>query len=301
MTPLTADDRAAFEAAIAAAPRDALPRLVYADRLGELGDTAGEQAQRLGAVIADPDSDRLRLDFAGWLEAHGEPEWAELIRVQVELARFPAEPPGPCHPPLVNGRSDRHHANFCGWCRWREDYGDQVAALRGRERLLLTWHGAWREQYGIPYRAWMAMPDLQWRRGFISEITLDWPAACAHLDAVLAAAPVTEVTLTGWPMVERLLHDWLWRFIGRGKVHPLPRHNATGVEVGQGYSDYDTALFQEMLAAEWPRVRAESWHLPPAPHGVGGGIRDYVADLERAIIEHMAIPPDLIESAQLPP
>jgi uncharacterized protein (TIGR02996 family) len=44
----------------------------------------------LKAVFADPDNDLPRLVFADYLEEQGETEWAELIRVQCELARRPA-------------------------------------------------------------------------------------------------------------------------------------------------------------------------------------------------------------------
>jgi uncharacterized protein (TIGR02996 family) len=44
----------------------------------------------LRAVCADPDDDTPRLVFADWLQEHGgaaDAEWAELIRLQVQLAR----------------------------------------------------------------------------------------------------------------------------------------------------------------------------------------------------------------------
>jgi uncharacterized protein (TIGR02996 family) len=41
----------------------------------------------LRAIIASPDDDGPRLVYADWLEENGEPERAEFIRVQIELAR----------------------------------------------------------------------------------------------------------------------------------------------------------------------------------------------------------------------
>src|SRR5205823_4967842 len=38
-------------------------------------------------IVETPDEDAPRLIFADWLEDHGQPERAELIRVQCELAR----------------------------------------------------------------------------------------------------------------------------------------------------------------------------------------------------------------------
>lgn len=44
----------------------------------------------LRAIFAAPDDDLPRLVFADWLDEHGDHTWAELIRVQCELARSTA-------------------------------------------------------------------------------------------------------------------------------------------------------------------------------------------------------------------
>jgi uncharacterized protein (TIGR02996 family) len=46
-----------------------------------------EAAALLAAIRAAPDDDAPRLIYADWLDEHGQPERAEFIRVQVELAR----------------------------------------------------------------------------------------------------------------------------------------------------------------------------------------------------------------------
>jgi uncharacterized protein (TIGR02996 family) len=46
----------------------------------------------LADICARPDDDTPRLVYADWLEDNGQPERAELIRVQCELAREPEEP-----------------------------------------------------------------------------------------------------------------------------------------------------------------------------------------------------------------
>lgn len=40
------------------------------------------------SIIADPSNDMPRLVFADWLEEHDEPERAEFIRCQIELAKM---------------------------------------------------------------------------------------------------------------------------------------------------------------------------------------------------------------------
>jgi uncharacterized protein (TIGR02996 family) len=47
----------------------------------------------LDDIIAHPDDDAPRLIFADWLEEHGNPERAEFIRVQIELARVREDDP----------------------------------------------------------------------------------------------------------------------------------------------------------------------------------------------------------------
>src|SRR3954451_19969395 len=52
-----------------------------------------DEAGFLRAVVADPADDAPRLVYADWLDDHGQPERAEFIRVQCELARTPADDP----------------------------------------------------------------------------------------------------------------------------------------------------------------------------------------------------------------
>jgi uncharacterized protein (TIGR02996 family) len=46
-----------------------------------------DAAALLAAIRAAPDDDAPRLVYADWLDEHGQPERAEFIRVQIELAR----------------------------------------------------------------------------------------------------------------------------------------------------------------------------------------------------------------------
>jgi len=42
-------------------------------------------------ILKHPEDDALRLIYADWLEEHGDPDWAEFIRVQIASARLPPE------------------------------------------------------------------------------------------------------------------------------------------------------------------------------------------------------------------
>jgi uncharacterized protein (TIGR02996 family) len=44
-------------------------------------------SQLLTAIVADPADDALRLIYADWLDEHDQPERAEFIRGQIQLAR----------------------------------------------------------------------------------------------------------------------------------------------------------------------------------------------------------------------
>jgi uncharacterized protein (TIGR02996 family) len=53
----------------------------------------GERERLLAAIIADPDDDLPRWVYADWLEEHGEPAYAQFIRVQLQLAHSGAADP----------------------------------------------------------------------------------------------------------------------------------------------------------------------------------------------------------------
>src|SRR5262245_6887248 len=46
----------------------------------------------LAAIIAEPEEDTPRLVYADWLDEHDRPARAELIRVQISLARTKGQP-----------------------------------------------------------------------------------------------------------------------------------------------------------------------------------------------------------------
>jgi uncharacterized protein (TIGR02996 family) len=52
-----------------------------------------EHASFLADIDANPEDDRPRLVFADWLEDHGDPDRADFIRVQCELAQPEDEDP----------------------------------------------------------------------------------------------------------------------------------------------------------------------------------------------------------------
>ena len=123
-------------------------------------------AALLAAVIATPDDDLVRLVYADWLEENGDPDRAELIRVQCELAKLP-------------------------------DWDGRCIPLKHRERVLLARHGRrWHAELppveGVSWGAY--------HRGFVRSVTVtDVKALTANAEGVAALTPLDAITLGTWP------------------------------------------------------------------------------------------------------
>ena len=86
----------------------------------------------LAAIKAHPDDDTPRLVFADWLDEHGEPERAELVRADIEYSKMLA---------LDRYRPDLARRRYRLLLRFIRRYGDHAMALsRG---ILEEIHCAW--------------------------------------------------------------------------------------------------------------------------------------------------------------
>jgi uncharacterized protein (TIGR02996 family) len=127
----------------------------------------------LAAVLADPDADLPRLVYADWLDEHGEPERAEFIRVQIELARTPPRDVGPWNTRLVD--------------------------LRARQQTLWAVHG---EKWLAPLRAPGAPLDGltashgAFRRGFVEVVWMPTRRFLREADRLFRLVPVRELRVT---------------------------------------------------------------------------------------------------------
>jgi uncharacterized protein (TIGR02996 family) len=158
-------------------------------------------------VCRHPGDDAPRLILADWLDEHGEGERAELIRVQCELARTVRAPAG---------LSDGFAAT-----RWREHRED----LRRRERELLQarwwarltgaappgvryWQSSVAHGWALPMPTGdggggLIGAEVEFRRGFVEEVTLPAEAFLTHAAALFRAAPVRRVTLSDMDAVRQ--------------------------------------------------------------------------------------------------
>jgi uncharacterized protein (TIGR02996 family) len=128
----------------------------------------------LRAIIDRPDDDLPRLVYADWLDEHGEPERAEYIRVQCELAGI--------------GNVPRDTWNLKEKRRF-----DQQQALRRRERELLRAFGVeWANRDVGVVEFPDPLPDGVFQRGFVNNLTLSWEGWRRHAAALLAACPIRQ-------------------------------------------------------------------------------------------------------------
>lgn len=131
-------------------------------------------------VCQHPEEDGPRLVMADWYEDNGQPERAEFIRAQVELAGLaPVE--------YMSESELCFHDDpqqFCYQCR----------GLRDRAKELLNAHGL-SEWVPDGWEGWVK-GKLAFRRGFIESLVLPRADWMKHGKALAKASPLTEVRLS---------------------------------------------------------------------------------------------------------
>jgi uncharacterized protein (TIGR02996 family) len=125
------------------------------------------QADLDRAVLSDPDSDAPRERYADWLAANGDPERAELIRLQLEEARTPP-PADPDQP------------------------GEESEKRAARIFELVKAHPEWRAFPDLPGIMWGHGFNFGFERGFLGSVGVRGKEAfTAHMGRVFESAPVT--------------------------------------------------------------------------------------------------------------
>ncbi len=117
----------------------------------------------LRAIIARPDDDTPRLVYADYLEENDQPQRAEFIRLQCQLARHLSQ--------LVKDRK-------------------LESVLNRQQELLCQFESRWRAE--LPQ-----IPGVHWsefHRGFIRGVAIQYPDTFAEFASIiLQAAPITEL------------------------------------------------------------------------------------------------------------
>lgn len=219
----------------------------------------------LNAIIAEPDKDLPRLIYADALDLGdarfpADPERAEFIRVQCELAKWPCE---------CDSEEERVYYDECR-CTER-------GVLRRRERELLDAHGELWALDGLACPAGIEVGgrrrrlkhdgvyDLdvgvggrqligwEYRRGFVEHIILRAADFFRHADDLRRAMPLAEVTLTTWPEWDFIVERDPDRVVAYQFPGRQMRHRHPGVA--------------EALAAEFPGIK---FNLRPAERRIHG-------------------------------
>jgi uncharacterized protein (TIGR02996 family) len=116
-------------------------------------------------IIADPEDDAPRLAYADWLQEHGQPDRAQFIRIQCELAR-------------------------------RSEYSPDRRALELQEDRLLAHH---RDEWLAPLRNILEddglWPPCRFRRGFVETIRITATRLLENAHFIFNTHPVRKATL----------------------------------------------------------------------------------------------------------
>lgn len=151
----------------------------------------------LRAVLEDPADDCRRLVYADWLEENGQPERAEFVRVQVELAGLST---GELTCPKTGVVTTWH--GFTPACRCR------ACRLRRREYETSCRFCHWDWRGGIPPGT-----SVSYRRGFVEEVRCDNGPFLGHVAAIFSTAPITEVRLTDLRPGTSYEHPGFWTWV----------------------------------------------------------------------------------------
>jgi uncharacterized protein (TIGR02996 family) len=151
-----------------------------------------DQTALLSAILANPDEDTPRLAYADWLTEHGEPDRAEFIRVQIELARLRAaeiDLPESFEDEVTNYISaGNNQISFT----YRRHYDPHRIEVLRRQVELLTHpdhRGKWRA--GLPKYA----HNVTFRRGFVGAVRVSLPQFLKDPAALWTHHPIEALAL----------------------------------------------------------------------------------------------------------
>jgi len=143
----------------------------------------------VAAIRNDPDNDALRLIAADRIDELGFEEYAEFIRVQVEYEQI--------------GRG--------AFGTWRFSAQAVLANMRRQRELRRRQFDRREFPLDVPGLAWNYCllddpspnnaPCAWFHRGFLDVLECQAAHWLTHADAILAAHPIREVTLTTWPTI----------------------------------------------------------------------------------------------------
>jgi uncharacterized protein (TIGR02996 family) len=138
-----------------------------------------DESALLAAILAAPEDDAPRLVFADWLDEHGNATWADLIRVQIGVARDPSAALRQRLKDLWSGRG--------GWAPPDSFRIGGAPAVKRSHLGRVEWIDAETRE---PFLAATV------ERGFVSAVECSLAAFLEHAEDVVTRLPVTAVELT---------------------------------------------------------------------------------------------------------
>jgi uncharacterized protein (TIGR02996 family) len=171
----------------------------------KFGDSAVTHDEAfLQAMVEDPDDDTPRLVYADWLDENGQPERAEFIRIQCELAARSG--PGTLLRRHLDWRRSIRREADTGFLRnlraalEPEEQDARSQALEQRAAALLDAHGeSWRA--GLPF-------PVEFRRGFVETVEVDVGGYLKHAATLERLAPAQAIRLTSFAPEGADEMDW---------------------------------------------------------------------------------------------
>lgn len=159
------------------------------------------EADFVAAIRAQPSDDALRLVYADFLQELGDDLRAELIRVQVEIARpLPAQPATMSYSLVSSDAHVQQVLDFRAATARRAELERRERALLGEVRVPLPPGWALGVGMGLSVRA--PRGDLFVRRGLGERAVCSGPVWIADANAILALHPVERVRLTSVPSLQ---------------------------------------------------------------------------------------------------
>lgn len=239
-------------------------RLAYADFLDEQSRPLDAALQR---VLAEPECDRHRLDYATACEGVGDAARAEFIRVQVELSANSLFDPAFRHRSLelrglerrllkaVPKRHDSYWLNINVELWAPRPFGDDWVQKFGWQppRAMAYQDGGYigyqidgatisSSKSDGPY-------SMTFRRGFVESVSCTAADWLKDGDALCEVTPVREVKLTTFPRISDR-----WMYYG-GTVYS----KIGGKKLHVDWSKYHMHREKGLLAHDWPGV---TFHFP---------------------------------------
>jgi uncharacterized protein (TIGR02996 family) len=233
----------ALKQAVALCPEDDARRLALADYAQEHGLADVERDQLLAValrhVLAAPDDDDPRLDYADVAERFGDVTRAEFIRAQCLVARVVIRS-------VIDDPSDRV-------IQLDPRPPIEVIACRAHLMVLLN------SEASVTWRTlpWGLAPRAALRRGFLEVVTCTGAQWDAHGDAVCAAHPVRDVRFVDdWP---RFREDGETVIDGELCHHADVAGRRVSVRESEVVGRPGMAIMRALVLKRWPSVRNADW------------------------------------------